>query len=82
MLQHRYRNKLVFENIGLPPGCSIPPRLYCYYGSQQGFFYKYYVVSKRRAVVDPGFERRHGRIFNLHTIRGVLQHAFPENFEN
>ena len=43
-------------------------------------FYKYY-VSKRRAVADPGFEQRDLRIFNLHTIRGVLQHAFPGNFE-
>ena len=35
LLQHRYKNKLVFENVGLPPGCSIPPSLYCYYGSNQ-----------------------------------------------
>ena len=32
-------------------------------------------------LADPGFKRWARQIFNLHTIRGVLQHAFPENFE-
>ena len=44
-------------------------------------FYKYSVVSKMRAVANPGFERQYLRIANLHTITGVVQHVFPEKFE-
>ena len=69
----------MFENVGLLPDVALY-RLDFVIMVVISFF-KYFVVSKRRAVADPEFERRDLRIFISHTIRVVLQHAFLESFE-